>query len=162
MTAVLSNKRGLSMHIGSLYFIKGKIASDRGQASQAESFLQTVKTVYEDHLTTGGDFASIRLATVYKEIANLRASKDMFAEALQMYKNAYTLFKKIFPNEMYRGISATYNDIANTCITFKKYDLAQEYLEAAVKLNRNMFGDDSLEIGTNYHTLGNMHSKKME
>lgn len=162
MNNILSSKRGLSMHVGSLFFVKGKIAADMGQVAQAESHMQMTKVIYEEHLTSGGDFASIRLASVFKELANMLAAKDQFSEALQMYKQAFTLFKKIFPNELYRGISATYNDLANTCITFKKFDLAMEYIDAAIKLNKNMFGEDSLELGTNYHTLGNLHSKRME
>jgi len=37
---------------------------------------------------------------------------------------------------LHKNTSATLNDMANVCIAFKKYDLAEEYLEKALEINR--------------------------
>lgn len=95
---------------------------------------------------------------VYK--ANILASKDNFQEALQNYKECFGLFKKVYPNELHRGISSTFNDLANVCISFKKFDLAKEYIEKSMYINSKLFGGVSVELSTNYHTLGNMFSKE--
>lgn len=70
------------------------------------------------------------------------------------------MFKKIYPNELHRGISVTFNDLANVCIGFKKFDLAKEYLEKAIFINTKISGPASVELSTNYHTLGNLYSKE--
>lgn len=92
--------------------------------------------------------------------ANNLASKDKFQESLQKYKECFAMFKRIYPNEMYRGISATYNDLANVCITFKKFELAKDYLDKSISINRKLFGSVSVELSTNFHTLGNLYSKE--
>ena len=72
------------------------------------------------------------------------------------------MFKKLYPNELYRGISATLNDLANICIAYKKFDIAKEYLERSMAINLKLFGEGSIELSTNYHTLGNLYLKKLE
>ncbi len=72
------------------------------------------------------------------------------------------MFKRLYPNEISRGISATFNDLANLCITFKKFDMALEYIHKAMQVNSKLYGEGSIEHSTNYHTLGNLHLKKME
>jgi hypothetical protein len=52
--------------------------------------------------------------------------------------------------------------MANVCISFKKYDLAMEYIDKAMIINGKLCGEDSIEMSTNYHTLGNLYSKKIE
>lgn len=93
-------------------------------------------------------------------LANSLAGKDKFQESLQKYKECFAMFKRIYPNEMHRGISTTYNDLANVCITFKKFELAKEYIDKAIYINTKLLGGVSVELSTNYHTLGNLYSKE--
>lgn len=151
------------MHFGSLMFTRSKINSDMGDASQAEADMFVARRVYEENIERGaGDYAVLRLATVLKEVGSGFAKKDRFQEALVKYKESFSMFKKIYPNELYRGISATLNDLANICITFRKFDLAKEYIDRSMMINSKLFGEGSLELSTNYHTLGNYHLKKQE
>jgi hypothetical protein len=58
------------MHFGSLFFVRSKLSQDLGDQSKADSDLQMTKRIYEENLSSGGDFAVIRLATTIKEIGS--------------------------------------------------------------------------------------------
>jgi tetratricopeptide (TPR) repeat protein len=153
----------LNMLYGSYLYLRSKINADLGDINGADADMNMVRKIYSEHVEAGaGDFATIRLASALKDIAGSLAAKDKFTESLQKYKEAFTLFKRIYPNELYRGVSALFNDMANVCISFKKYDLAMEYIDKAMIINSKLCGEDSIEMSTNYHTLGNMYSKKIE
>ena len=62
---------------------------------------------------------------------------------------------------VHKSASATLNDMASLCIKFKKFDLASQYLDKALILNKKLIkGNESVEISTNYHTYGNLFMKK--
>lgn len=152
------------MNFGVLSYHKAKILLDLSDNNGALVHLSTAKRIFSENVDNeqGGDFAAVRLASILKEIAASHAAKDEFQSALKTYQEAFSMFKKIYPDELYRGISATYNDLSNICISFKKFDLAQEYIDRAMLINRKLFGESNLELSTNYHTLGYLLSKKHE
>ena len=60
-----------NMHYGSLMFTRSKIFNDLGIVDQADADMYVARRVYEENIERGtGDYAMLRLATVFKEIGS--------------------------------------------------------------------------------------------
>jgi tetratricopeptide (TPR) repeat protein len=96
---------------------------------------------------------------LFKDLGNIEAKKNHFQKALSFYKKSLENLEEVLPDMIHKSTSATLNDMANICITFKKYQLADEYLQKALKINQELIsGQESVEISTNYHTWGNLYA----
>lgn len=155
-----SKSRNLNFCVS--YITRGKIYYDMEKFDEAEKDFFFAQRTYQENVKYG-EFCSLRYGQLFKDLGNIEAKKNHFHKALNLYKKSLENLEEIYPDMIHKNTSATLNDMANICITFKKYDLADEYLEKALDINQKLIhGEESVEISTNYHTWGNLYAHRQK
>lgn len=90
---------------------------------------------------------------VYKALAQAESTVGLYDDAIMHYTQAIALLEKT-KHDGRPEISITYNDLAVVCYEAMEYDLARHYLDTALQIQQEAYGEDSLELSTTYNNLG--------
>lgn len=135
---------------------------DQGYYKEADSYYNKAMKIYQE-VEQEHNLGQYYIISCYKEMGNLHAKQSMFNDALKCFKESIEKAKVLHPDSQHISISAALNDQANQCSEFDKDDLAAEYFDKAIKINKALAGDvegqKTIELSTNYHGIGNLYLK---
>lgn len=141
-----------------IFITRGKIYCDMSKFDAAASDFHIAFMIYQKY-SDYGEFCAVRLGGLCKELGNVEARRENFQKALQYYKDGVSKIKEIYPDGLHKSIAAILNDLSTLCASFKKYDLAEEYINKAIVINKKLNGNETVEMSTNYHTYGCLYYK---